>query len=165
MTWKTKGVPESYFLIISMGINVAWISSPVSPLLSVQHAAWENTSKIQLPTEGALPPFAEDAPKDNFSRRPWLSCSRSHPRSVLPSFSSCFLTQNSWASLWGSMFQCCWEPGVYVQQLCYVWGGSSGAVFWQSFFFLPVIPHLRYSFLFLCPPVFSFSSTSNRANL
>lgn len=67
MTWKTEGVAASYFLIISMGINVAWISSPISTPLSVQHTAWENTSKIQLSTEGALPPFVEDAPKDNFS--------------------------------------------------------------------------------------------------
>lgn len=50
-----------------MGINVAWISSPLPPPLSVQHIAWENTPKIQLSTEGASPLFAEDAPKDNFS--------------------------------------------------------------------------------------------------
>lgn len=81
------------------------------------------------------PPFADDAPKDNFSRGLWLRCSRSCPRGVFPSSSSCFLTQNSWPGLWGSTFQCCWKPGMCVQQLCYVGGGCWGLVFFDSRFF------------------------------
>lgn len=59
--------------------------------------------------QGDLPPFAEDGIGDNFSSRLQFRWSSSYTRHVFPSFSSCFLTQKSKASLSGSMLRCCWE--------------------------------------------------------
>lgn len=110
---------------------------------------------------GDLPPFAEDGIGDNFSSRLQFRWSSSYTRHVFPSFSSCFLTQKSKASLSGSMLRCCWESCMLRGEVV----RGCGFFLKTLLFFLPTTPQHSYSFLFRCFPVSFFSSSSNRAKV